>query len=63
MSHCNPLQGFCTIVLTIHVPLLQGCKKALEDWVKANAIIVIGVGIGIACLEVTIFPSPIFVKV
>lgn len=29
----------------------NGCKDALETWVKNNSIIVIGVGIGIACLE------------
>jgi hypothetical protein len=29
----------------------DGCKQALENWVKNNSIIVIGVGIGIACLE------------
>lgn len=29
----------------------KGCKQGLEDFFSANAIILIGIGIGIACLE------------
>jgi len=30
----------------------DGCYDSIEDWIESNSIILIGVGIGIACLEI-----------
>ena len=34
----------------------QGCIEAIKDWAKEKTAILIGVGIGIACLEVSSTP-------
>lgn len=37
---------------TCENPFTKGCKDELKDWLEKNTLILIGLGIGIACLEI-----------
>ena len=42
--------------------LLQGCNEALKNWIDSKSIILIGIGCGMAGLQV-IFPSLYFIYI